>query len=173
VTRLESFRHLATPLYATAGAVGVLPFIELGLTLQPWTPGDVSWRYGAVGLLTRTLVTPLVGLAVLVATAAVLGHRAALRAALVTSLGGVVLLIGATGLFLLDMLTMRAMVRPEATAAFRAGAAMALIKLLAGIGVLLAYWVGAARLLRSGASARRAPPADEPSPSPAVVFKAR
>lgn len=173
MTRLESFRHLAGPLYATAIAVTLLPFVELVLTVLPWTPGDLSWRYGAAGLLSRTLVTPLVGLAIFLATAATLGHRGALRAILLVALGGVVLLSAVSALFLFDMLEMRAMVRPDATAAFRAGAAMALLKLAVGIGVLLTFAVGARGLLRANDRARRAAPSADEEVSSAMVFRAQ
>jgi hypothetical protein len=127
----------------------------------------VSWRFGAVGLLVRAIMTPLVGLAVVFGTAVLLEHRRVLRLVSVLSWVGAATLVVLMGVFGLDLVEFRGLVRPESSLAFDTSGGMVLAKLLAVSAVLSTFGVSgsrAARRLRKGA--------DE-NPADRMAFRAR
>ncbi len=91
----------------------VTPLLEAATRVLPMRPSDVGWRFGAMGIVFNTLVTPLLGVFIAMVVAAVRGHRRTLRwlsgaayaAAVVVTLGLV--------LFLFDYVQARAGVAAE------------------------------------------------------------
>jgi hypothetical protein len=101
------------------------PLADLTAALLPIRPGEVSWRFGAYGLLTNALVTPILGLALILVIYGFRGHRrpTAITAAVAALVA--LILIGGFALFVLDYLQLRQAVGrlargPYDSAAFKA-----------------------------------------------------
>jgi hypothetical protein len=105
--------RLALPTYTVALLLVLFPLIDVGQTVVPFRPGAVDWRFNAVGLYSRSLIPPMLGLALAVWTSALYEHRAGQRAIAIVS--GVLALATTLMLllFALDAVQMRTQV-PEA-----------------------------------------------------------
>jgi hypothetical protein len=127
--------YIAAPAYFVASLLILFPLLDTVLSIWPLQMGEVSWRFGAVGLFSRAVMTPLLGLLLAFAVAVLLEHRLMTRA--IAVVGGLTALAiaGVSILFVLDALQMRAQVRPEAKTAFDVASAVALGKY--GLGFLL------------------------------------
>jgi len=81
----------------------ILPLVDTVPVLFRPHVADVRWRFGVEGIMSGALMTPLFGVFVLMAAAAVLDHRRILR--LLAALSGVaaLCLVAAAVLFALDM----------------------------------------------------------------------
>ncbi|HEU4630218.1 MAG TPA: hypothetical protein VFS08_10780 [Gemmatimonadaceae bacterium] len=160
-------RSIAAPLYFVGALLIVLPTVDLLLNVWPLQPGDFRWRFGVVGLLASYLLTPLLGVAVLAATSALLPSMVARRVVAWVNLAGAALLVAATALFCLDLLQLRPALRPEAVASFDVANARAMLKLL--LGAVALAWLGIAGLRASrvtAAAAQRRPAPRAPSHTP-------
>jgi hypothetical protein len=141
---IGKFRTLALPAYLIATLVVVIPFAEGVITVLPLRPGAVAWRFGAAGVLSSSLLTPLLGLLLLAVIALLLDHRIVLRAVAVVSALSCLLLIGSATLFVLDAVQLRTAVVAEAKETYDAASVQALLKqcaVLAGAAALaVAAW---------------------------------
>jgi hypothetical protein len=145
-------RALAFSGYAIAAYLVLVPLLETFLQLWPLRVGDARWRYGATGVMSQSLMTPLLGLLLAVGVAVYLGHRARARIlAVLSALASVVTLV-VIPLFVLDALEMRSLLPRDQgapTGSFDVATVAALAKMMAtvGIGSALAWgaWVGTRR----------------------------
>lgn len=146
---MRQLRALAPAAYVVALLLVTIPFSEVVVSALPARPGDASWRFGAVGMLSRALMTPLLGMLLAAALAVVLGHLRTLRTLTLLAVIGAAALLLLLPLFGLDALEVRARVQPAARLAFGLAAAQAVGKIvLAAVGLLL--------LARGGRRASRA-----------------
>jgi len=149
---MAEHRRPAWPFYLTGLVLIVVPAIEYVLTVLPLSPSILSWRYGAVGLLARSIMIPLVGVVLIFGTAVFLEHRWVQRGVMVLGfVGGAALLLAAV-LFVFDLLQFRGQVREAVRTAYDGASAMALLKLLAGCVVMIAFGVSALRDVRRAAA---------------------
>ena len=155
-------RRLGPVFYGAAALLVLFPTLETVLAVFPFRPGEVAWRYGALGLWSRATMTPLIGLVLALAAATLLGHRRVLAFLAWGSLTLALFQIGASAAFVLDTVQMRPQVRPEAAAAFDVSAVVALVKILAAAALLLLVFVQGRRAGRS--SKTDAPPRPRPAP---------
>jgi len=127
-------------------ALGILlvfwPLLDWFTTVGTPRFESLEWRYGAVGLLSAYLSTPLLGLAVLMMTAFLLRQATALRFISAFSLLLAVVLIPAMGSFALDVIQLRAGRPPESLPSFHAGALIAEAKHFTHFLVLLLLGLG-------------------------------
>ena len=158
---MKSYKNLAWPFYLTGLVIIIFPAVEYVLTIWPLSFGVISWRFGAVGLLTRAIMTPMVGLALVFGTAVLLEHTWVQRGVAVLGIAGTAVLILAVVMFTLDLFQFRNQVRPEASLAYDVSSGMALTKLFAGTIVLLSFGLSALRMVRraGGKKSRRSAPA--------------
>ncbi len=144
-----------------------VPLAETLIAVWPLQLGDASWRYGAVGLFSQALMTPLLGLLLAVCLALYVQHRVMLRALAVVSGLGALLTIAVIALFLLDAIEMRARLVDAATGAFDVATVFALLKMgataLTGFAMALGA-MSAARAMKEATRKRTA--------APLVVFAA-
>jgi hypothetical protein len=105
-----SLRPLLSGLYLLAAAIVLIPLMELVMGSWPLRPGNASWRFGTLGLLLKSTVTPLLGLGFMMAIAGLLGHGRVLRALSVVGVLAFLAIVGCTLLFTLDFLQVRRMV---------------------------------------------------------------
>lgn len=130
--------------YLVAVILLLFPLMEVALAVWPLRPGSVAWRYGSVGIFSRALMTPLLGLLLATALALLLKQARILSALAVAS--GLVgfLLLFTTGRFLLDALQMGAQVGadPVAQSTLQATTYPAIIKLSLTAGAMILFAAG-------------------------------
>jgi hypothetical protein len=148
-----SYRYLAWPAYFVALLLIATPALDLLTNVWPVRMGNAEWRYGAVGLMSGFLLTPLLGLVIGLAAATALDHRRVVRVAGVVSLISGVVLVAGTLSFALDVLQIRGTVTAEARSTFDLGAVKAALKNSSG--VVAFGWLGAVSVKAGRRSARR------------------
>ena len=151
----DILRRLAWPTYFVAFLLIATPALDYLSNVWPLRLGDVQWRYGSVGLLAGFVLTPLLGMMLALAAAAVLEHRGVVRVLSIVNLVLVPLWVIATLGFALDVLQLRATVPEEGRSTFDIGATKAAVKhLTMAVGVA---WLGIAglRATRSSEGGKR------------------
>lgn len=148
---MSSRRSLPRPLFASAYAVGsilvILPLLQVVLLIWPPRPSELTWRFGAAGVIGNALLLPLLGTALVIYAASLLEHRRFLRmvasSSLLLSLGLLALLT----LFSLDAMQLRASVNPAVTAQYDTSSANAAVSFL--LTTLTWGWLGIGGLVAS------------------------
>jgi hypothetical protein len=124
------------------------PMADLMAALLPMRAGEVSWRFGAYGLLTNALVTPIVGLAIIEVVAS-LQHRRNVTATIAAMCGLLaLLLVGGFALFVLDYLQLRTAVGANARGPYDSAAIKAMI--VAAIESVVLLWLAITGFRASG-----------------------
>jgi hypothetical protein len=139
---IEKSRPLIASGYFIAAFVIVTASSDLLMRLLPLRAGETSWRMGAVGLASGTAPTLLTGLFIAVVTALVLGHRWVMRSFAVASVVAAVAILVVVPFFALDILEMRALVRPEGKTAYDMTVVRAVLALVFTAAALV--WMGVA-----------------------------
>lgn len=144
-------RSVVFVLYAMTALMIVMPLGETLLSVWPVRLSEPAWRFGAAGLFSRALMTPLLGLVLLAVLGFLLSHRrAVITTAVLAGIAAIVLLV-AEGLFVLDALQMRVQVRDEARLAFDLASLLALLKIGLSMVITAVLAVGAWKTTRGGA----------------------
>lgn len=86
--------------------------IDLFTTVWPMRPGEMTWRYGFLGLAAGYLQTPTLGLMLIMGAAVIDRSAGLLRATAGVCLLTAVVLLGVMGIFGLDVIQVRG-IRPE------------------------------------------------------------
>lgn len=149
---MNRYRGLAWPFYLTGLAIIAFPALEFILTILPVSPTVLSWRYGTVGLLARSALTPMVGLVIILGTATLLEHVWVQRAVMVVGMVAAAAFLLTAALFVLDLLQFRVDIRAAAKRAYDASSAVVLLKLLGESCVLAAFGASGRRLTRRAAA---------------------
>jgi hypothetical protein len=160
----DRLKGLAVPAYVTAAILILFPMVDTTFALLPARSGELAWRFGALGLVSQALMTPLLGGLIALVTASVLGHRRALRVVQILAWLVAALSIGAIALFLLDAVQMRSTVRPELKGAVDKASGVAIVKYLVTSGV------AATLALASQRAVKRTRKAGAESDEPRLVF---
>jgi hypothetical protein len=105
---MNHLRRVAGPAYVLVGILIVLPALDLFQAIWPLRPGDVSWRLVSVGLLSRVMITPILGLLVAYAAALLLEQRRVLRTLAVIEGILALTLVAVLVLYGLDAIELRA-----------------------------------------------------------------
>lgn len=134
-------KHLTVPAYAMASLLILFPLLDTALSVIPPRFGEVAWRFGATGLFSRALMTPLLGLLLAFAVALLREHRKIQRAIAIVSAVVAVVVVGAIGMFVLDAVQMRSQVSPQAKTAFDIASLVALGKFTFGLLILVAFTI--------------------------------
>lgn len=149
-------RSLRVPGYVILGIATVLPMLDLLVSVMPLRPSTVVWRFGAVGLYSSAIGTPLLILFFIYVLAHLSGDRKVRIAVGVIAALITVSLIAAAGAFVLDALQMRQRIQPAAQTRFMTASVQAMLKLaLEGLAAL----VLAVSVFRSARAAKAAPAA--------------
>ena len=140
-------------LYAVAILLVVQPVAEALAFSWPIRFGEVGWRFGMVGSFFTLLGTFIVGVALLLLTGYLLGHRRVVRAGGIASivLGGI--LIVASASFALDWVQLRMIIRTDLKGGFDITAAKAVIGGVLGTTACVLLGYAAIRASRRPASA--------------------
>lgn len=129
---VPGLRVLAPPVYFAGLLFVGIPVADLILNLWPFTPGELGWRYGAIGLFANFLHTPLLGALIITLFAAAVGHRRVIRAGGFLWLAVSVVLVLAIITFTLDALQLRPTVLPESLLVYHTSVARAILKHFTG-----------------------------------------
>lgn len=114
--------------YTIGGLFIVIPVFDLLLNLWPMAPGELGWRYGALGLFANFLHTPLLGALIVTLFAAAARHRRVLLAGGILWWVGTAVLLLALITFAFDALQLRATVLSESRLVYQTSVARALGK---------------------------------------------
>ena len=109
-------RLVALGAYVFALTLVLGPMIDLISTVLPARVGDVTWRYGFLGLGAGYLNTPLLGFGLAIGVAIWQEDLAVLRALGVLATVGAVMLLPIMAVWALDVLQMRELREPEVRA---------------------------------------------------------
>ncbi len=126
--QLDFFDGLRWSAYLAAMLLVVTPLADVLLTVRPVRLTDVEWRFGSVGLLSGSLLLPLVGALLASVTAVWLRQFWVLRLLSWACLLGALVLFLAVSSFGLDMIQIRGTVPPEALTSFDSSGARALFR---------------------------------------------
>ena len=134
---MQRHRSLIAAAYVVGIALVVVPFADAAITVLPFRPDDVRWRFGVIGVLANALLIPDAGLLLLLTTAILAGHTRARTVLGVLAVIGVVGCVAAIGLFSLDAVQTRAVVRPGMGVPFAVASVSAVVKLLLATATLV------------------------------------
>lgn len=163
----SKFERAAGPVYFLGFLFLALPLMDYVMTVWPLQVGRVNWRYAAFGLAGGFLLTPLLGLVILLVAGLVFRHRRALQiTGVVSAIAGVGLALVSMA-FVLDSLQMRSGVESAQKGVFDAGVIKALVKNVTG--AVSAGWVA----LASFRGASGVPAAKKAGASSPLVVGAR
>ena len=156
-------RQVTWPAYVVSIAMIALPLADVSTSLYPWRFYEPRWRFGAVGLISNSLLLPMAGLLVAYLTAVILDHRTTRRIIGGGSLAALGVCVAALVMFALDAVQTRAAVPPERRVSFNVASTAAAIKTIFAAVTFLAIGISAFR----GPKGRSA----EVRPSDVPLFK--
>jgi diacylglycerol kinase len=153
---MDRFKSLTWPAYLTIALLVLFPVVDAVLTIWPFRVGEVAWRFGAVGIFSRALMTPLFALVLAYALALLLEQRIMQRVISIVSVLGSLALLSASIFFMLDSLQMRSQVQEQMRTAFDVASTVALIKIVVVGLVAMLLGIMAFRASRRPVQSRRA-----------------
>jgi len=149
---------LIGPGYLAAVLLVVFPIAEFVTGVWPLRPESLQWRYGAVGLSTGYLLTPLLGFVLAAGVAAAAGHDRALRWMANLSILLSLLIAALMVSFTLDVMQLRGGVVSAARPRFDTGAISAGAKYVLVMVVLAWFGIGFRRTGRGKGGGRDSAP---------------
>jgi hypothetical protein len=153
---MQQYRPFLLALYPV-GALFILGSLSEPLfQVWPLRMAEVSWRFGAAGLMAGGMIGLVFGLTWLMGVAAGLEHRRVLRGLAVVNLVMAVVLTGACVLFALDFLQVRGSVNPQLRGSLDLTVLRAMLIMGATIPTTLALGIGGWRVSRPLPYASRA-----------------
>lgn len=133
-------------LYFLALILAITPVTELVSTVWPPRPGDLVWRYGALGLAAAYMPNVTLGIALVLVMAYWRGHRFVMLAVGAASVLLAVGILPVMGLFALDMLQVRALRPPEQQSPVLIAGVIQEVKYLAVAIALLCLGIGGTKM---------------------------
>ena len=149
-------QKVVLPAYALALIMIFFPVIDFVLQVWPPVLQQSSWRFGAIGIVSRLLITPFLGLFVILVVATWREHLRVLQAFTLLNALLVLVFLALAVVFTLDGLEVRALVTPETAERFDQTALVGLFKLALAPALALLYALGGWKISRSIAKAARA-----------------
>ena len=129
--------RLAGPIYLAAFILWLQPIVDFVANVWPLSFTTLPWRYGAVGLSSGYLLTPLLAVVIAMATAAVMNQPLVMKImAVLCGIGALLLFVASVG-FVFDVLELRVNVNEEGMSQYVIGAWKAEFKLLTTVAVLV------------------------------------
>lgn len=109
----ETLGVLAWPFYVSALLLIVIPAVDFVGTVTPAAWTEIRWRFGMLGILSGFLLTPLFGVVLGMAMAAMLENKGIMRSLIIVNLAIATVFLAASGMFLLDAVQLRREVGPQ------------------------------------------------------------
>ncbi len=154
---MKPHRALVFVFYAICTLLVLVPLLETIVSVSPLSPSQVAWRFGAAGLFSRALMTPLLGLTLLAVLGLLFNHRGTLLTVAGLCAFGALCLVVAQILFILDALQMRGQVRPDARTAFDMATLLAVLKIAVAFVVCVGLAIGGWKTARRNRPVREQP----------------
>lgn len=129
---MNTSRQLSSGAYLIAAALSVFPLYDSSISVAPWRIASTQWRFGAIGLLSNTLMIVALGALIAVVTAVTLHHDRTRRVLRIASWIFATLLLAAIVAFGLDAVQARAQIRPDLLVSYQLASLTAEVKLLVG-----------------------------------------
>jgi len=129
---MNNNRQLAPAAYLVAAVLFVFPLYDSGVSLSPWNLGSAQWRFGAVGLLSNTLMIVALGALIAVVTAVTAKHDRTRKVLGYSCWIIAVALLGSIAAFALDAVQARPQIRPDMMFSYQLASFTAEVKLLMG-----------------------------------------
>jgi hypothetical protein len=152
---MNNYRQLAPAAYISAAALVIFPLYDSSTSLIPWTVANAQWRFGAIGVLSNTLMIVCLGALIAVGAAILSNQPRARRLLGATSWVLAVVLLFAIAAFAMDAVQARRLIRADLLGAYQTASITAEVKLL--VGVLTFAMLGRAtrldRMVRQDAAA--------------------
>jgi hypothetical protein len=151
---MKHFRKLALPVYCLAAILILFAVMELAQATWPPRPKELAWRVVAAGLLSRTLVTPILGLVFAFAGALILEQRRVLRTLAGVNVALCLVLVIGLVVFGMDAVQMRTIVGPNSRTAYDLALMLSMSKFAIGLVFLVVLTASewrAASILSRGA----------------------
>ena len=126
---MRNLDKLRWPAYVLVAMLLLFPVLDLSLQIWPFQLASAQWRFGSVGIVSRMLITPYLGLFLMFAVALRLEHSRILKIFTALSALVILVLVVLMGMFALDALEVRALVTAEQIRRFDLTSALALVKL--------------------------------------------
>ncbi len=167
---VPDFRRFAGPIYVLVLLMITLPLLDVAADWATFQPGQVAWRFGAVGLLTGASLMPVFGLILALAIARLAEHHAFAAILSWVALLLALVLLAVAGFFSLDGIQLRAQVRPQALSRFDFAIIKTIIALV--LASIVLAWSGVASI-RWGRQLRRTRPAGGSQPEDAMLVMGR
>jgi hypothetical protein len=109
---------LSWPVYTVALIMLVMPLLDAAAAIGTFSPTMYRWRFGAMGILSTNIITPLFGLLLALIAAYLQRNRWVLHILTGLTFLAAVVLAGMMAMFVLDGLQMRAELEPQVRPAF-------------------------------------------------------
>ena len=145
----DNLRAYLPGLYPLGVILLLAPIVDVVTRVLPLRGWDVGWRFGALGMAFDSMITSLLGVALLITVAAFLGHVKTRRSLGALALFGGVCAVASIGLFSLDYLQLRSEVDPRTLGGFDLAALKALFE---GVLATVALWFLGKRAVKAGVS---------------------
>ena len=129
---MNNYRQLAPGAYLVAAVLSFFPLIDSSFSLSPWNVGSSQWRFGAIGLMSNTLMIVALGALIAVATAVLSGQERPRRIVGIICWVVAILLLVAIAGFGLDAVQSRREIRADLLNSYSIASLTAEIKLLVG-----------------------------------------
>lgn len=129
---MNTYRQLSPGAYMVAAALSVFPLYDSGISVAPWRIASTQWRFGAIGLLSNTLMIVALGALIAVVTAVTLHHERTRRVLGIASWIFAMLLLVAIVAFAMDAVQAHTQIRPDMLRSYQLASLTAGIKLLLG-----------------------------------------
>jgi hypothetical protein len=139
----QRWRRVALAIYPIAFMLALIPLTDALAQVWPLKPGQVGWRYGAVGIFSSALFTPLLAVFLTLLAASVLRQRWVQILLGIVSVLSALVLVAVLALFALDALQVVHMTVPGDKRSFQVGGAKAAAKLLLAMVVIMSMGIAA------------------------------
>lgn len=134
-------RRFAVPSYIATFSLMLFPLVDQVMQLVPTAKlHDPRWRFGATGLLSNIFVLPVFSLMVILFLTSFYEDRVLQRIVSLLALIASLVLLVLTGLFVLDSIQSRGMMRPQAMSSWAVATSTAVVKLV--VAVVAMGWFG-------------------------------
>lgn len=137
---LNRQRNLLSAVYPILLVLALNPLVQVVVSVSPYRLDDVSWRFGATGMLIAAAPSVALAIGLMLLLAALLDHRASARWMGIFAILFAVVIGVAVISFGLDALQVRRMIREDAKPRFDNESLKALITVVLTVPTLL--WAG-------------------------------
>ena len=130
---MNNYRQLAPAAYLVAAVLVIFPLYDSAVSLIPWNVSSAQWRFGALGLLSNTLMIVCLGALIAVGVSMLADQPRGRRAlGIIAWVFAILLLVGIAG-FALDAVQARGQIRADLRASYQIASITAELKLLLGV----------------------------------------